>query len=90
MRLMTALTAIKFRSWPGAGPVAIRETHPEHGWEQVHVFNQWHYIGSAKCESEFEDLSSASRAAMFDADIYKLLVRYFVKGGSYMSLPTLT
>jgi DNA polymerase III subunit epsilon len=86
VRLMMALTAIKFRQWPCAGPVAIKETHCEHGWEQVHIFDQWHYLGSAKCESEFEDLLFASSDAVFDADIYKLLVRYFVKGGRYTSL----
>jgi DNA polymerase III subunit epsilon len=86
MRLITALMAIKFRSWPCAGPVAIKELHTEHGWEQVHVFDQWHYIGSAKSESELKDLSCTRRRQTFDADIYKLLVRYFEKGGLYTSL----
>jgi DNA polymerase III subunit epsilon len=83
MRLMTALTAIKFRSWPCAGPVAIKETHHEHGWEQVHVFDQWHYLGSANSDAELNDLLYARGTPTFDADIYKLLVRYFDKGGRY-------
>ena len=85
MRLMTALTATKFRSWPCAGPIAIRETHPERGCEQVHVFEKWHHIGSEKSESEIEDLLTTRVSRTFDADIYELLARYFERGGQRTS-----
>jgi DNA polymerase III subunit epsilon len=90
VRLMAALTATQFRPWPCVGPVVIKETHREHGWEQVHLFDQWHYVGSAKCESELHELSCTRRTPVFDADIYKLLIRYFDKGGRYTPMALLS
>jgi DNA polymerase-3 subunit epsilon len=42
-RLVDALAEFAFPAWPFAGPIAIRETHPDHGWQRAHVFHCWRY-----------------------------------------------
>jgi DNA polymerase III subunit epsilon len=86
LRLLTAMAPYKFRDWPSEGAVTIKESHPEHGWQQVHLFDQWHYLGSARSELDFSELVSARVEQEFDADIYKLLLKYFDGEGSYVAV----
>jgi DNA polymerase III subunit epsilon len=90
LRLLGAMAPYKFRDWPIESAtktaVAITETHPEHGWEQVHLFDQWLYLGSARSEADFGDLRQDKTPVEFDADIYKLLLKYFDGGGRYTSV----
>jgi DNA polymerase III subunit epsilon len=81
VRLAAALTPYTFRKWPVTGALSIHETHPYEGWQQVHVFDQWRYLGSARDEQELDSLKSAQCPEAFDGDIYKLLVKYLDKGG---------
>lgn len=87
VRLLTALIRYRFREWPVRGCVAIKETHPDGKLEQVHVFNHWQYLGTAHDEQAFDQLLIQKIDTSFDADIYKLLVRYIDKGGRYNSVP---
>ncbi len=80
-RLMEALAEFAFPAWPYDGPIAIRETHPEHGWQRAHVFHRWRYLGSAKTEDEIHELVAATTEVEFDADIFKLLVKRLALGG---------
>ena len=50
-----ALVDYAFPAWPYSGPIAIRETHPEHGWQHAHVFHRWRYLGSVKTERASSD-----------------------------------
>jgi DNA polymerase-3 subunit epsilon len=84
MRVRMALSSLKIKSWPFAGRIALRERSLDS--EEFHVLEHWAYLGSARCEEELAALSArdhlergpASRAAAaFDADVYKILVRYF-------------
>ena len=81
VRLAEALSEFTFPQWPYAGPIAIRETHPDHGWQRAHVFHRWRYYGSAKTETEMHELAEMSRDVEFDADIFKLLLKRLAKGG---------
>jgi DNA polymerase-3 subunit epsilon len=80
-RLMEALAEFAFPAWPYDGPIAIRETHPEHGWQHAHVFHCWRYLGSARTEDEIHDLAASTTEVEFDADIFKLLVKRLAQGG---------
>ncbi len=80
-RLADALSEFAFPAWPFAGPIAIRETHPEHGWQRAHVFHRWRYYGSAKTESEIHDLAEMRAEVEFDADIFRLIVKRLALGG---------
>jgi len=84
MRVRMALSSLKIKRWPFAGRIALRERSRD--IEEFHVLEHWAYVGSARCEEELATLSArdhlargpATRAAAaFDADVYKILVRYF-------------
>ena len=81
VRLAEALSEFTFPKWPYAGPIAIRETHPDHSWQRAHVFHRWRYYGSAKTEIEMHELAEINRDVEFDADIFKLLLKRLAKGG---------
>jgi len=90
-RLAAALTPHAFPAWPFAGAVAIREVHPDHGWERVHVFDRWRYLGCATNEAEAHDLAEVCAGIEFDADIFKLLVKRLAEGGPQIfPLPVIT
>ncbi len=74
-RLIEALADRRFPAWPHGGPIAIRETHPDHGWQRLHVFDRWRYLGTAQTEAEVHELAAGGKETEFDADIYKLLAR---------------
>ena len=75
MRLRLALAALKIKRWPFPGRIALRE-HASHG-DEVHLLDQWAYLGSAQSDEEFETLAIAGTAPVFDVDVYKILVKYF-------------
>lgn len=83
MRLQLALSALKIKSWPFPGRIALRERAtggfaPDgaRGGE-YHVLDRWMYLGSARCEEELAALSVRQSYPGFDGDVYKLLLRYF-------------
>jgi DNA polymerase-3 subunit epsilon len=83
MRLQLALSALKIKSWPFPGRIALRERAtgaflPDgtRGGE-LHVLDRWMYLGSARCEEELAALSSRDLCPAFNADVYKILQRYF-------------
>ena len=86
MRLQLALSALKIKSWPYPGRIALREragsaAFPQHGTSggEFHVLDCWMYLGSARSEDEFEALRTREGAGGFDADVYRILLRYFSK-----------
>ena len=68
MRLTAALSPIRLRPWPYAGPVAIRER------KVVHVFDQWEHLGSVRTTSDMLRLPQQRRNG-FDVKIHALLQR---------------
>lgn len=80
LRLKMALTGLRLKSWPYAGKVGIREINQANNLTQIHVFDQWCYIGSAEDEIGLEELTQLHRAAMcFDLDNYKMIKKTFEK-----------
>jgi DNA polymerase III subunit epsilon len=83
MRLKMALSALKIKSWPFPGRIALRERAtgaflPDgtRGGE-FHVLDRWMYLGSARSEEELANLSLPRAYPAFDVDVYKILQRYF-------------
>jgi DNA polymerase-3 subunit epsilon len=72
-RVQMALAALKLKRWPFPGRIALREA--AYGREELHVLEHWAYLGSARSEDELTSLS-AREPPPFNADVYKLLVRY--------------
>jgi DNA polymerase-3 subunit epsilon len=74
MRLRMALSALKLKPWPFPGRVAIAE-----GRAEFHVLDHWAYVGTARSEDELDELRTKAAPAAFDADVYRILVRYLTK-----------
>jgi len=81
VQLVEAPAEFAFPAWPFGGPIAIRETHPDHGWQRAHVFHRWRYLGSAKTEEEIYELAEICSEVEFDADIFRLIVKRLAQGG---------
>lgn len=82
MRLQLALSALKIKSWPFPGRIALRERAtgaflPDgtRGGE-FHVIDRWMYLGSARSEEELAALGSRCTYPEFNVDVYKILQRY--------------
>jgi DNA polymerase-3 subunit epsilon len=83
MRLKLALSALKIKSWPFPGRIALREratgaflSDGTRGGE-FHVLDRWLYLGSARSEEELAALCLHRDYPAFDVDVYKILQRYF-------------
>ena len=83
-RLQLALSSLKLKAWPFPGRVALRERHPWRGAAEargtdLHVVDQWTYLGTARTEDELAEIGARESGAAFDVDVYRILVRYFAK-----------
>jgi DNA polymerase-3 subunit epsilon len=83
MRLQLALSSLKLKAWPFPGRVALRERDPRDGGfggdrgADFHVVEHWAYLGTARSEEELAALRTKDGGGAFDADVYRILVRYF-------------
>jgi len=76
MRLQLALSALKLKAWPFPGRVALRE-RDDGGGADLHVCEDWAYLGTARSDEDLADLCAADLHRPFDADVYRILVRHF-------------
>ena len=70
-RLRSALERLRLACWPYAGAIGLRERNGR--LSQIHVVNNWCYLGSAKTLTAARKLGRI--AAAFDADGYRILYR---------------
>jgi DNA polymerase-3 subunit epsilon len=83
MRIQLALSALKIKSWPFPGRIALRERHlsrfaTETSFDgEFHVLDHWAYLGSARCADDLAALAKQRAGTAFNADVYKILLRYF-------------
>jgi DNA polymerase-3 subunit epsilon len=84
-RLQLALSSLKLKAWPFPGRIAVRERAPPGGMTEhsrgtdLHVVDQWAYLGTARTEEELAALCATDSSAAFDVDVYRILVRYFAR-----------
>jgi DNA polymerase-3 subunit epsilon len=76
-RLRAALAHRLVLTWPFDGPIGLRESSQEHAREEVHLFDRWCHLGTARTDGEIDELLDASRPSEFDLDVYQI-VRAFV------------
>jgi DNA polymerase-3 subunit epsilon len=74
MRLQIALSGLKLKSWPFPGRIALKEGHAEY-----HVLDHWAYLGTARSAEELAELAGMASEGAFDAEVYRILVRYLAK-----------
>lgn len=75
-RLLEALQQLRVVCWPYPGAVGLIERWGD--FSQVHVVNNWCYLGSVATPQEAAGLTR--QAAGFDADGYQILVRPLMQG----------
>jgi DNA polymerase III subunit epsilon len=79
VRLATALAPCRLPDWPWQGRIAVREAHPEGALEEVHVFERWSHLGTARSEEDLADLTQSRAEIDFDPDVYRILASYVAK-----------
>jgi DNA polymerase-3 subunit epsilon len=82
LRLQLALSSLKLKSWPFPGRIALRERDSRGEWQGARsadllVLDHWTYMGSARSDEELTALRAEPACGGFDADVYRILVRYF-------------
>lgn len=78
IRLMKALQPMKNKVWPFQGRIGIREKSFMGSRVDIHLFENWCYLGTVHSESGLAQLRLfENEEFMFDLDTYKILVRYF-------------
>ena len=84
LRLAQALARLRLAAWPFAGPIAIVEEDPLGTRRELHVADDWRYLGSASSPAEAHELAVDSRdAPTFDIDIFRVLARALADAGRY-------
>jgi DNA polymerase-3 subunit epsilon len=84
-RLRLALASLKLKAWPFPGRIGVRERDPKAGTPEflrsgdLHVFDRWAYLGTARNDEELSALRARDSSDAFDVDVYRTLVRYFAK-----------
>lgn len=76
-RVRMALSALKIKSWPFPGRIALRERSQES--VELHVLDHWSYLGTARSEEELAEIACSAASGTgpaFDADVYKILKRH--------------
>jgi len=74
-RLQMTLAPLRFKPWPFAGAIGIREPAPDAGGMHIHVIDHWRHLGTARDEDEVLALLRGADDARFDADSYRIIGR---------------
>jgi len=74
-RLQMTLVPLRFKPWPFAGAIGIREPAPAATGVQIHVIDRWRHLGTARDEQEVQALLHVDSDAAFDADSYRIIGR---------------
>ena len=84
MRISEALHPIKNKTWPFNGRIGIREISDDQKIIDIHVFENWCYLYTAKNEIELQQTDMFKKQPlMFDIDTYQILNRYFNKNSEF-------
>lgn len=76
LRLMDALGQMRVFCWPFSGPIGLVEQGSDR--RQIHVVDNWYYLGSAETVPEATKLRTVSHS--FDSDGYKILSGPIING----------
>ena len=81
-RVAAALARLKLPAWPWRGPVGVIEQDASRDATEVHVVNQWCWLGTARSEAEVGELLEAAPRAPFDLDHFRILTRHLRDGSA--------
>ncbi|MDD5328649.1 MAG: exonuclease domain-containing protein [Sulfuricella sp.] len=86
LRLMEAMAKSRVQAWPFKGMVGIRETAPLNARTDLHLVENWGYLGTVGSEEELRERTERRGPAHFDLDIYKILGKH-LRGGKLEIVP---
>jgi DNA polymerase III subunit epsilon len=76
MRMTHALHALRMQAWPFPGRIGIREHDPESKRTEIHVLDNWCYLGTLNSQADLFDTLQNRTEPSFDLDTYRILTRY--------------
>ena len=77
IRFIEAISPLKNQVWPYEGRIGIREKSFLGKRVDIHLFENWCFLGTVHNESELDQLRLfENEELMFDLDTYKILIRY--------------
>ena len=80
LRLQMALAGSQLHAWPFPGAVGLREFNPELELTEIHVFDRWCHLGTARDATELQGMmQQSSQGLAFDLDTYRLALRHLVQ-----------
>ena len=79
-RVGAALARLKLPAWPWRGPVGVIERDAERDATEVHVVDQWCWLGTAQNDTEVSELLDGARRARFDLDHFHIFTRHLRDG----------
>lgn len=79
LRLRAALSSLRLKPWPFAGPIAIREEDAARGREYFHIFDAWCHVGTESTHSGLFEAAESRSHRVFDAETYRILARYLAR-----------
>jgi DNA polymerase-3 subunit epsilon len=89
-RLTEALAPLRIPPWPARGPAMVRERAAIGDRVDVHVFDAWCWLGTARDQGDLDALLEAPPRPAFDLDVTRLLLRRYARRGlDLMPAPSL-
>ena len=79
-RVGAALARLKLPAWPWRGPVGVIECDAARDATEVHVVDQWCWLGTAASDAEVAELLEGSPRARFDLDHFRIFTRHLGDG----------
>ena len=79
-RLAHALAPAKIPAWPVDGPAMVREVAADGTRTDLHLVQDWCWLGTARDEGDLDALLAAAPRARFDIDVARLLQKRWAKG----------
>ncbi|WP_250655108.1 exonuclease domain-containing protein [Alkalimarinus coralli] len=85
LRMQIAMHSLQLKKWPYAGAIAVKERNDFSGKEAIHLIYAWVHLGTVNNDQELDEFNvsdhvqlrqSASR--LFDADAYRVMVRFLL------------
>jgi len=80
LRLMEALGKSRVQAWPFKGVVGIKETAPLGARTDIHLVENWAYLGTVDSEEALWEKLAERTKPTFDLDVYKILRKHLDSG----------
>ena len=73
LRLRMALSAFKHKSWPFKGKIGIKESRVFSEKAEIHLIDQWCYLGTYGTEEELQEALEGEFELNFNLDNYRII-----------------